>query len=100
MPTIHRLEAENNHSIGGVLVTFDDGTAKQAKWTSSTHVDVKQLAKTLVEQVIQNLLDNKRQDLLDSTNWVSMAAGVAKHIADWNDALVKATGAEIASRVH
>jgi hypothetical protein len=98
MPTIHRLEADDPKH-GGVLITFDDGTAKQAAWTSSTHADVKQLSKTLVEQVIQNLLDGERRDLLDNTNWVSMVAGVAKHVSDWNDVIVRRVGSDVVSRV-
>jgi predicted NodU family carbamoyl transferase len=81
------------------LVTFDENCAKQAAWSSSTHLDVKKTARRVVEQLIQSLLDAERQDLLDSTNWVSMVAGVAKHIADWNESLARRTGASIASRV-
>lgn len=99
MPTIHRLEAPNNPSTGGVLVTFDDATTKQAQWSSSTHVDVKGTARRIVESIIDDLLKANRQDLLDSTNWVSMVAGVAKHVVDWNDSLVRAVGNQVASRV-
>jgi hypothetical protein len=98
MPTIHRLEA-NSPKHGGVLVTFDDGTAKQAAWSSSTHLDIKGTARRIVEQLIQALLDSNRQDLLDSTNWVSMVAGVAKHVSDWNDTLVAAETSRIVGSV-
>lgn len=98
MPTIHRLESDNPKH-GGVLVTWDENCAKQAAWSSSTHLDVKKTARRVVEQLIQSLLDAERQDLLDSTNWVSMVAGVAKHVSDWNDVIVRAAGSEIASRV-
>jgi hypothetical protein len=98
MPTIHRLEA-NDPKHGGVLVTWDDNTSKVASWTSSTHVDVRQVAKHAVEGVIQNLLDNDRQDLLGSTNWVSVTACVAKHVADWNDVIVRRVGREVVGRV-
>lgn len=97
MPTIHRLESDDPKH-GGVLITFDDHTTKVGSWTSSTHVDVKQTARRVVEGVIQNLLDSDRQDLLNGTNWVSMTAGVAKHIADWNDSLIASVSQAHAAR--
>lgn len=87
MPTIHRLGSENPKH-GGVLITFDDGTTKSASWASSTHVDVRQVARKVAESLIQSLLDSNRQDLLDNTNWVSVTASVAKHVADWDAGLV------------
>ena len=98
MPTIHRLEADNPKH-GGVLVTWDENCAKQAAWSSSTHLDVKKTARKVAEGLIQKLLDEDRQDLLDATNWVSLTAGVAKHVADWNESLARRVGADVASRV-
>jgi hypothetical protein len=92
------MEAEDPKH-GGVLITFDDATTKVASWTSSVHVDVSGLSRRLVEGVIKDLLDNKRQDLLDNTNWVSMTAGVAKHVSDWNDVIVRRVGSDVVSRV-
>ena len=83
MPTIHRLEADDP-SIGGVLVTWDDEdhTSKVASWTSAGLIDIEQTTRQVVEGFIEALRD--RVDLLNSTNWVSMAAGVAKHVRDWD----------------
>jgi len=99
MPTIHRLGSDDPKH-GGVLVTFDDEdrTAKVGSWTSSTHVNVEQTARRVVEGIIESARD--RPDLLNSTNWVSLVAGVCKHITDWNDALVRSVSAGLAERLH
>lgn len=99
MPTIHRLEADDPKH-GGVLVTFDDATTKVGSWSSSTHVNVEGTARQVVEGLIQNLLDADQQDLLNSTNWVSVTACVCKHVADWNSQVAKHVGEQVASRVH
>ena len=89
MPTIHRLEADDP-SIGAVLVTWDDEahTSKVASWRSKDPVEVEATARQVVEGLIQALQDSGLSNLLNSTNWVSMAAGVCKHVHDWNESRV------------
>ena len=83
MPTLHRLESESPFTAG-VLITWEDGSAKQAAWTSRTPVDPAQTARRVTEQLIEAVRDDAR---LNATNWVSVAAGVAKHVQDWNATL-------------
>ena len=98
MPTIHRLEADDPKH-GGVLVTFDDKdhTMKVGSWVSSNVVDVEQVARKVVEGLIESVRD--KPDLLNSTNWVSMTAGVCKHVTDWNAQVARHIGSSVGARL-
>lgn len=99
MTTIHRLESVNSdHSQGGVLITFDCGLVKSMAWRSHTHIDVKDFAKKCTEDLIDSLLKASGDDAanaLQNTNWVSMCAGIAKHVSDFNDQVRQAATREL-----
>lgn len=103
MTTIHRLESVNSdNSQGGVLITFDCGLVKSVAWRSHTHIDVKDFAKKCTEDLIDSLLKASGDDAanaLQNTNWVSMCAGIAKHISDFNDQVVAGERRAVVERV-
>lgn len=103
MTTIHRLEsATNDPTHGGVLVTFDCGIVKSVVWKSSIAVDVRELAKKCTEDLIDSLLkahDDKSEIALRETNWVSMVAGIAKHVSDFNQSVARAATRELVRSV-
>lgn len=63
---------------------------KSVAWRSHTHIDVKDFAKSCTEQLIDSLLkgsDDNSAHALKNTNWVSVCAGIAKHVSDFNESL-------------
>jgi len=82
MPTLRRLEDPKNRSRAGILVTWDDGTAKQAEFTVSRDTDVQGTGKRIAAQVLEALMNGGRSDLANETNWVSVVAGCSRHVSD------------------
>jgi len=82
MCTLHRLEAPLSRTQAGILFTWDDGTSKQAAFAVSRDMDVQGTAKRIAAEVLDNLMKRGRADLASETNWVSVVAGVSKHIRD------------------
>ena len=84
---LRRLEAADA-TIGGVLFTFPSGISKSASWKSETRIaDTLEMAKDITKRVLAQLLEEGRSDDAERTNWVSVVAGVEKHVRDWNATL-------------
>ncbi len=79
---LRRLEDPANRQAAGVLFSWDDGTSKQAAFTVSRDMDVQGTAKRIAVEVLDSLLKSGKTPVAEGTNWVSVVAGVAKHVRD------------------
>ena len=87
MATIHLLEAEKQQNIGGVLLTFAPDYAMQLTWSGSgPSNDPQETGQALAIAACERLLKADRLDLLNSTNWASLAAGCAELFRQWKAA--------------
>jgi hypothetical protein len=70
--------------IGGFLITFPSGLSKEVVWQSAVPApDPLRAAKEFTAGVLQQLLEEQRQDDIDRTNWVSVTAAVQKIVKDF-----------------
>ena len=83
MAELHRMEHPTNPKSGGVLFSFRSDLQKIASFTDLREdTDVVALAKDMAARVLQALLDSGEVKEAESVNWVSVVAGVSRHVAD------------------
>lgn len=86
MAEIHRLEAPGRTDVGGVLMTFPNGSAIELAWHRRAPIlDTLQGAKDLAAQAIDKLMQQGAVDYVERTNWASVTACFQRHLADWNE---------------
>jgi hypothetical protein len=91
MTELRRLEAvpPSNPLDGGVLITYPSGHTQQMAWRSDGRLilPTRDAAKQYAANALQALLDERRTDDAERTNWVSLTAALEKILKDFNDIL-------------
>lgn len=91
MPRIYRLESPISTQDAGIALVFDDDKpAIKLQWRSGAPLnpqDVLATAKECTSRALAHLLAQGRGSEANSTNWVSVVAGVQRHVQDWSDKL-------------
>jgi len=91
MTELRRLEAPPpaNPLDGGALITYPSGHTQQVVWRSDGRLilPTKDAAKQYAAAALQRLMDERRIDDAERTNWVSLTAAMEKILTDFNDIL-------------
>jgi len=91
MTELRRLEASPpaNPLDGGVLITYPSGHSQTLHWRSDGRLilPTREAAMSYSAKALQALLDERRVDDAERTNWVSATAAIERIIKDFNDIL-------------
>lgn len=88
MCELYRLEHPTDRSRGGVLFVFREDLRKQAAWSDlKSDTDAVELAKKVAASVLDSLLKAGEVKEAEGTNWVSVVAGVARHVSEAKERL-------------
>lgn len=95
MAKLHLLVSDHS-SVGGVAIEFPSGVTKSISWcTNQPITDTKAAAQQYASAFLQHLLDERRVDDAERTNWVSVTAAIQAHIAAWNAKLRGVAGCSV-----
>ena len=84
MTQLIRLEADDP-CIGGFRITYPSGHTTDVHWRSEAPIyPTLDAAKEYASKALQALLDARRIDDAERTNWTSVTAAVQRIISDWN----------------
>ena len=93
MTELRRLEATPpaNPFDGGVLITYPSGHTAQLVWRSDGRLilPTKEAAQQYAAAALDALMQERRVDDAERTNWVSLTAAMEKILTDFNEILRK-----------
>jgi hypothetical protein len=91
MTELRRLEASPpaNPLDGGALITYPSGHTQQLHWHSDGRLilPTRDAAKQYAISALQKLLDERRTDDAERTNWPSLIAALERILIDFNEIL-------------
>lgn len=86
MAQLRALTSVTDPKVGGFRITFPSGLVKEVIWKSTVPApDSLKAAKEFTAGLLQQLIEEGKNDDADRTNWPSLVAAIQRMVMDFNE---------------